>query len=160
MKKCQYCGAEIQEYTSQCPSCGGKEFSYMCENCGTVYSDGNYCPKCGVKAGTKPKKCPNCGASYFSAACPDCGYVAQKSTPYSNNTPNPNYISSHAVNKSVSQPRNTWLWVLGWIFVFIIPATVLIVRSQKLPLLLKVLLIIMVIIAWVVFTRFTPLPII
>ena len=40
--------------------------------------------------------------------------------------------------------RHTWLWVLGWIFMFPIPLTVLIVRSKKLSPLVKGLLIALV----------------
>ena len=74
MKTCKYCGSENSDEAKTCASCGAKEFSYKCENCGTLLLDGNFCPKCGVKYGTKPKRCPRCGAEYYSNACPDCGY--------------------------------------------------------------------------------------
>lgn len=123
MKVCKFCGAENQDSATVCSSCGGNEFKHKCGNCGTVFEDGNFCPKCGVKAGAKAKKCPNCGAEYFSAACPDCGYTNKAGSTtvvYTNTTAQP-------VKK-----RKTWLWVLGWIFIFPIPLTILMVRNQKL----------------------------
>jgi ribosomal protein L40E len=123
MKVCKFCGAENQDSAAVCSSCGGNEFKHKCGNCGTVFEDGNFCPKCGVKAGAKAKKCPNCGAEYFSVACPDCGYTNKAGSTtvvYTNTTAQP-------VKK-----RKTWLWVLGWIFIFPVPLTILMVRNQKL----------------------------
>ena len=40
--------------------------------------------------------------------------------------------------------RHTFWWVMGWIFIFPIPATILIVRSKKMPWWAKTLLILLV----------------
>jgi ribosomal protein L40E len=123
MKVCKFCGAENPDSATVCSSCGGNKFKHKCGNCGTLFEEGNFCPKCGVKAGAKSKKCPNCGAEYYSAACPDCGYknnAGNNTVVYVNTTVQP-------FNK-----RKTWLWVLGWIFIFPVPLTILIVRNKKL----------------------------
>jgi hypothetical protein len=40
--------------------------------------------------------------------------------------------------------RQTWLWVLGWIFMFPIPATVLTVQNRNMGVLLKTIIIVAV----------------
>lgn len=116
MKVCKFCGRQCENDTTICPSCGGSEYHNKCVNCGSLYDDGNYCPKCGVKANAKVRLCPQCGAEYYSAACPDCGYMPSK---------------SNAVYQAAPK-RRTWLWVLGWIFIFPVPLTVLMVRNRSL----------------------------
>ena len=123
MKVCKFCGAENQDSVTVCSSCGGNEFKHKCGNCGTVFENGNFCPKCGVKAGAKAKKCPNCGAEYYSAACPDCGYT--------NKAGSTTVVYTNTAAQPVKKRKN-WLWVLGWIFIFPIPLTILMVRNQKL----------------------------
>lgn len=123
VKVCKFCGADNQDSAAVCSSCGGNEFKHKCGNCGTVFEEGNFCPRCGVKAGAKAKKCPNCGAGYFSAACPDCGYT--------NKTGNTTVVYANTATQPVKK-RETWLWVLGWIFIFPIPLTILMVRNQRL----------------------------
>lgn len=122
MKICKYCGSENTDEAKTCASCGAKEFNYKCENCGTLLLDGNFCPKCGVKYGTKSKKCPRCGAEYYSNACPDCGY---------RNSNHGNTSQAGMVANSI-QKRKTWLWILGWIFIFPVPLTVLVSKNEKL----------------------------
>lgn len=135
MKVCKFCGAEIHDTATSCPSCGGNEFKTKCANCGNVYDDGGFCPRCGVKAGATAKKCPKCGKEYFSAACPDCGY-----------TPN-QQPATVVVRTAAPQPqppqkkRKTWLWVLGWIFIFPVPLTILMLRNKSMKKWLKIAII-------------------
>lgn len=134
MKVCKFCGTKSPDSATVCSSCGANEFSYRCGNCGTEFDEGNFCPKCGVKVGAKAKKCPRCGAEYYSAACPDCGYI-KNNADNSDNADRPTVIYADTVTQPVDQPvkkRRTWLWVLGWIFIFPLPITVLVARSQKL----------------------------
>lgn len=111
MKKCVYCGAQSPDNVTECKSCSGREFHSICGNCSTVIESGNYCPMCGVRAGQTPDTCPRCGRQYYSNACPDCGYLP----PY----------SASAVSSGSAKTRRTWLWVLGWIFIFPLPLTLL-----------------------------------
>ena len=147
MKVCKYCGAVNADNAVECSACGGREFKYKCENCGTEFDDGLYCPKCGVKAGTRAKVCPNCGEKYFSNACPNCGYTSNRG-----NTKTVN-VQPQRVDKESTEPaytaqnntpapnRKTWLWVIGWIFCFPIPLTVLIVKNKKMSNVVKGVLI-------------------
>ena len=66
MKVCSYCGTENPNNAVMCENCGAHEFKHKCNNCGTVFAEGEYCPKCGVKAGQRPRVCPNCGREYYS----------------------------------------------------------------------------------------------
>lgn len=139
MKVCKYCGSESPDSATICSSCGANEFKHKCENCGTVFENGNFCPKCGVKAGAKAKKCPRCGAEYYSAACPDCGYT--------NSADNITVVYADAAPQPVKE-RKTWLWVLGWIFAFPVPLTILLVRNQKVNKWLKIGIIA---VAWIIY---------
>ena len=147
MKICKYCQSTSDDTTTVCPSCGAKEFKYQCENCGNVFDDGLFCPKCGVKVGTKSKRCPNCATEYYSAACPNCGYTANSRYTYSPITPNTPVMPDTAFSQP-EKKRKTWLWVLGWIFIFPVPLTVLLIKNQKLS---KGLRIGIIAAAWIVY---------
>ena len=43
-----------------------------------------------------------------------------------------------------SKKRHTFWWIMGWIFIFPIPATILIVRSKKMHWILKIVLVLAV----------------
>ena len=133
MKICNYCNAENDDNAKTCSACGAKEFSQKCNNCGTIYKDALYCPKCGTKAGQKAKTCPNCGTEYYTNACPNCGFTGRTS----------NNASVEVNVKYAEKPkkRKTWLWVLGWIFIFPLPLTILIHRNQKMAKGLKIAII-------------------
>lgn len=135
VKVCKYCNAENPDGAAKCSSCGASEFKYKCGNCGSIFEDGLYCPTCGVKVGQKSKKCPRCGKEFYSNACPDCGYT-------------PNQVFHETVsNTSASsvKTRKTWLWVLGWIFIFPIPLTIIMLRKSNLN---KWIRIAIIIVAW------------
>ena len=146
MKVCKYCDSQSLDSVSVCPNCGASDFLNICPNCRTVH-EGEYCPDCGVKAGTRAKRCPNCGTSYYSAACPDCGYVRKEKPVY---TP-PSYSARSAEPVAPQKKRKTWLWVLGWIFIFPLPLTILLLRNQKMAKGLKIFLIV---IAWLIYLSF------
>lgn len=137
MKVCKFCGSINGDSKTVCGSCGAKEFNFKCENCGNVF-DSEFCPDCGVRAGQKAKICPKCSKEYFSNACPDCGYIPQSVQPVANTYQNDYY----------PKKRRTWLWVLGWIFIFPVPLTIIISRQEKLNTPLKITLIVL---SWVAF---------
>lgn len=141
VKVCEFCGAENRDSATVCSSCGGNEFRHKCANCGTKLGEGNFCPKCGVKAGAKAKICPNCGAEYFSAACPDCGYIRSAA--------NTDSVYANEALQPVKR-RKTWLWVLGWIFIFHVPLTILMLKNQKLSELGKIAIIAAAWVAYIV----------
>ena len=127
MKVCTYCNATNDDDAKACTSCGGNSFKNKCGNCGTVFDSGLYCPKCGVKTGSIAKKCSNCGTEYFSNACPNCGYISGNNQNADNTTAVFPNVASQPIKK-----RKTWLWVLGWIFIFPVPLTILMLRNKKL----------------------------
>lgn len=140
MKTCKYCGTKYPNEQSKCNSCGATEFIHICDNCGNTFEEGKFCPRCGVKVGTKPKTCPNCGTVYYSNACSNCGYTGY--APQSH---------GQAAPKEAPKPRRTWLWVLGWIFIFPVPTTILLVRNKKMNAFAKAILIFF---AWLAFFAF------
>ena len=160
MKVCQFCGAENPDSATVCSSCGANEFKVKCGNCGTLFSGGNFCPKCGVKAGSKAKKCPRCGQEYYSAACPDCGFTYSKAQAdhYSNRPTNSSQANPYQQGRvykpnSYQQPKardKTWLWVLGWIFIFPVPLTLLLQSKRGLSKRKKVALIALGWVAYVI----------
>lgn len=144
MKVCSYCGTENPNNAVICENCGAHEFKHKCNNCGTVFAEGEYCPKCGVKAGQRPRVCPNCGREYYSNACPTCGYVKGGNGSTTERTRSPATMTISQTEKPVKK-RKTWLWVLGWLFIFPLPLTILLVRNKQMN---KVVKIIILVIAW------------
>lgn len=154
MKVCSYCGTENPNNAVICENCGAHEFKHKCNNCGTIYAEGEYCPKCGVKAGQKPRVCPNCGREYYSNACPTCGYVKGSKETAKVGTRQSAGRSVGQSTRTTTRPtkkRKTWLWVLGWIFIFPLPLTILLMRNQKMN---KVVKIAIIAIAWIFYLLF------
>ncbi len=148
MKICNYCGTPNKNSADTCVSCGAHVFKYICENCGTEFIDGKYCPRCGIKAGARKKTCPECGAEYFTNACPECGYTPRREAhTHSSKSYSPE-AEPQTYSSKPTKKRKTWLWVLGWIFVFPIPLTILIARSKKLNTIVKIGIIAA---AWILF---------
>lgn len=120
--------------------------------------------------------CPNCGASLQVDAdqknltCSYCGnglYVDDevKHVQY-DNAEETGYqfekgrqraqaeatrVQQQTFNMNFGKPpkkRKTWLWVLGWIFIFPVPLTILMLRNQKLS---KPVKIGIIVVAWIVY---------
>ena len=140
MKICEFCGTANNDDAVKCSSCGGPGFKFKCNNCGTEFKDGKFCPKCGVKAGQEPRTCPVCKTQYYTNACPTCGYVPGQSS------------GAGTVQQPPTQPkRKTWLWVLGWIFIFPVPLMLILLKKKNMNKGLKIGIIIA---AWVVYVLF------
>ena len=147
MKICKFCGTEVQDSEKNCSACGGNEFKHKCSNCGTVFENANFCPTCGIKVGEKPKKCPKCGKEYFSAACPDCGYTVNNDNNNSNNSgPTEIYVRVETPNE---RRGKLFLWIIGWIFMFPLPLTILLIKYKKPE--KKALRIIIIAVAWLLY---------
>lgn len=138
MKVCQFCGTENEDSATVCTSCGANEFHYKCENCGAIF-EGKRCPQCGVKVGAKAKKCPHCGTDYYSSTCPDCGYPA---------VPDKVAVAKDGATTELVKQKKLWPWVLGWILLFPVPLTILMVRNKKLNKKVKIGVIVA---AWVLY---------
>ncbi len=128
MKICSFCNSEVPEETVSCPSCGGNAFSPVCPNCGEVIREGLVCPVCGVHAHQAPKSCPHCHATFYTRVCPSCGYISGLGMP------------AKPLSKKKSDVDTTIYWILGYMFIFPIPATITTFRSKKHSLLVKILL--------------------
>ena len=123
----------------KCPSCGaevGK--SKFCEYCGTQITvdmlreqeqlNKNGCPKCGStnitfmreKQGEMKGKKGMAVVRSTTGLCKDCGY-----TWYTDQ------------GNAFPKKRKTWLWVLGWIFIFPVPVTILMLRKKTMKPVLK-----------------------
>ena len=159
----------------KCSNCGAEAPGKFCEYCGsempqekaTVHITNHYygsteapqhpadptlgkCPRCGqnkllfnrekVTTGTNP---PRTRGSVSQAAyqtvgiCQTCGY-----------TWHPNVRTGNTATDMHRPKRRTWLWVLGWIFMFPVPLTILLVRNKTMKPGLKYTLIAL---AWIVY---------
>ena len=120
----------------KCPSCGAEiGTSKFCEYCGSQITVGMQkereqlnkegCPRCGstniqIKRENQGEVCGKKGKTVLHqtvAICNDCG-----------NTWYPN---------GIQKPRKTWLWVLGWIFIFPLPLTLILLKKKDMKPALK-----------------------
>ena len=123
----------------------------ICPNCGAEITEGKFCQFCGRQITAEMRKeqeqinkegCPRCGSSSISfsreyqgeirgkagttvvratvGVCKDCGF-----------TWHPQGASQ------TPKKRKTWLWVLGWIFIFPVPLTILMLRRKEMKPTLK-----------------------
>lgn len=122
----------------KCPSCGAETNGKFCEYCGSEL------PKDKVNVGV----CPKCGNSNITFKRERVGTATQ-------HTSRKNVIGTGRTGQSVSQTayrtvglcqncghtwnpnagnsgsgRKTWLWVLGWICIFPVPLTILMLRKK------------------------------
>lgn len=123
-KFCEYCGSQIsvemkkeQEKINKagCPRCQSSNVSFHREKRGEIRDD-------------------DLTAIVHSTVgvCGDCGYTWETAE-FSGNSDSPRtYNSSRATEAVAEKPRRTWLWVLGWIFMFPIPLTVIMLRKKNL----------------------------
>ena len=126
MKKCKQCGHNCTNQAELCPSCSSRDFSWVCANCGAVFS-GTNCPDCGIRGGTRRKECPNCGTVYFSSACPQCGYSSRKRTK----------AGVQGAPKVARKKPSIWI-VLLWIFFLPIMGCIAVARAKRLSKGLKI----------------------
>lgn len=120
------------------------------------------CPNCGaslqVDADQKNLTCSYCGnglyiddevkhVQYDNAE--ETGYQFEKGRQRAQ--AEATRVQQQTFNMNFGKPpkkRNTWLWVLGWIFIFPVPLTILMLRNQKLSKPVKIGIIVS---AWIVY---------
>lgn len=96
-------------------------------------------------------ECPHCGAPVGSGTvCEYCGSVLPHKTKVIKETrvtkgteqpqENKQAYYQEAVYTEQPRKRRTWLWVLGWIFCFPIPLLILVWRSDRLKLPVKIVI--------------------
>lgn len=144
----------------KCPSCGAETQGKFCEYCGsempqeksTVNITNNYyggtAPQEQTEVDNNVGKCPKCGNSKITFKRERVGTATQSRS-------RKNYIGTGRQGQSVSQSeyrtvgvcqncgytwnpnatnkgpgKKTWLWVLGWICIFPLPLTILLLRKK------------------------------
>lgn len=123
--KCKNCGAEISAGVKKCEFCGSRLSYEMQKEQEQLNKQG--CPKCGSsnisfnrekQAEIKVKN----GTSIVRntvGICKDCGFTW------------------NAGEKASNKKSKTWLWVLGWIFIFPVPLTIMLLRKKNMKPVLK-----------------------
>jgi len=133
-----------------CPHCGAQTQGNFCAYCGselpkeaaTVNITNHYYGT--AQPGSSAARCPRCGSAGVTFSreqvsrsvyqtvglCPNCGHT---------------YVRDTGKSKS---GRKTWLWVLGWLFLFPLPLTILLLRKKDMKPWLKYGIIIL---AWALF---------
>lgn len=118
-RQCEYCGSQItvdmmreqQELNKDgCPNCGSTNISFTREKQGEVIESDSR------RQGSKKVKTTTTAQVLYATIgyCNDCGHT-WATTPV----------------EEAPKKRRTWLWVLGWIFCFPIPLTILMLNSER-----------------------------
>ena len=131
--KCPKCGAEVGN-TKFCEYCGSQLTAEMQKEQERLNKEG--CPKCGSSNITFKRENQGEVKGKHSkqvlhrtvGVCKDCGYT---------------WYSDNEVKK-----KKTWLWVLGWIFIFPVPLTIILLRKKDMNNILKYSIIA---VAWIVY---------
>ena len=110
-KFCEYCGSEMPQTKAvgTCPKCGGNNVSFKRERVGTATQSRSHK---NVLGNGRTGQSVSQSAYRTVGLCQSCGY-----------TWNPN-------GSSKSSGKKTWLWVLGWICIFPVPLTILMLRKK------------------------------
>ena len=136
--KCPNCGAEITGNVKFCEFCGSQITFDMRKEQERLNKKG--CPKCGSSniafnretQGEIRRKNTTAVVRSTIGYCKDCGYTW-----------------TAAGNMEAPRKKRTWLWVLGWIFVFPVPLTILMLRPTcKLD---KKIRYIIIVAAWILY---------
>ncbi len=138
---CPNCSAEIRNGSKFCEFCGSRLSLEMQRKQEQLNKAG--CPKCGStnvkfdreKQGEIKVKYANAVIRATVGMCKDCGYTWKVSRGKEKAAQNPESVLPTGENEVVNNataPRKTWLWVLGWIFIFPVPLT-LMIRKKEMP---------------------------
>lgn len=124
----------------KCPNCGAETREPICEYCGSE-----------VQQESKRAKCSKCGSTDIAFKRENQGEVRGKKSKqivhrtvgYCKDCGNTWYVAEDAPKK-----RKTWLWVLGWICIFPLPLTILLLRNKKMKSVIKYTIIA---VAWLIY---------
>lgn len=113
-----------------------------CPNCGAEIGNSDKCEYCGSYITSDMKKeqeilnkkgCPKCGSTNIKFSRENHGEVQGKgSKKIVHKTVGVCNDCGHTWYPDVDEPkkRKTWLWVLGWVFIFPVPLTILMLRKK------------------------------
>ena len=135
--KCPNCGAEIKNNSKFCEFCGSAISTEMRREQEQLNKAG--CPRCGSsnitfnreKQGEVKGKRGTAVVRSTVGVCKDCGCTWQADS-----------------DNKAPKKRRTWLWVLGWICVFPVPLTILMLRKKSMKPAIKYGIII---VAWLIY---------
>ena len=120
-----------------------------CPNCGAEIGNSDKCEYCGSAISSEMRKeqeilnkkgCPKCGSTNVKFTRENHGEVSGKSSKtIVHKTVGICNDCGYTWYLEVEQPkkRKTWLWVLGWIFIFPVPLTILMLRKKDMKPILK-----------------------
>ena len=111
-KSCEYCGSELQQEKPTvcgCARCGSTNVTFKRELSGTSTHSSSRSTLIGTR---RTGRSVSETAYRTIGLCQNCGYTWD---------PNP---TEHRAE------RRTWLWVLGWICIFPLPLTILLLRKK------------------------------
>lgn len=131
------------------------------------------CPNCGAQLKLAPKAdhviCEYCDSRILIeradrvsrlASAEEEGYLYEKGRQRAlreaqakNSQSTQSAQSAQSVQTGQGHRRHTLLWVLGWLIIFPLPATILIARSNKLASAIKAVLIVLVWLVYIAITR-------
>ena len=132
-----------------------------CPNCGAEIESGKFCEYCGAQLSSEQIReqelinkegCPKCGSSNVSFSREKQGEFKGKNSSFVvRNTiglcKDCGYTWTVTGKDSENPKRKTWLWVLGWIFIFPVPL-MLILRKKEMNNALKWVIIVL---AWIAY---------
>ena len=135
--KCPNCGAEIKINSKYCEFCGSAVSAQMRREQEQLNKAG--CPRCGStnitfsreKQGEVKSKRGTAVVRSTVGVCKDCGCTWHTDS-----------------GNEVPKRRKTWLWVLGWICIFPLPLTILMLRKKNMKPAVKYGIIV---IAWLIY---------
>ncbi len=153
---CEYCGSELPKEKSTvnvtnnyygnsgqesnqnsntgvtCPQCGGNKIKFNRERVGTSRQGQS---KSTIRlVGTGRTGSSTSQTAYRTVGiCQNCGYT---------------WDATQGTGATAKKKSRTWLWVLGWICIFPIPLTILMLRNEKLD---KKIRYAIIAIAWIVY---------
>ena len=120
-----------------------------CPNCGAEIGNSDKCEYCGSFISADMKKeqeilnkkgCPKCGSTNVKYSRENHGEVKGKSSKtIVHKTVGICNDCGYTWYPNVDEPkkRKTWLWVLGWVFIFPVPLTILMLRKKDMKPVLK-----------------------
>ena len=110
----------------KCPNCGAEVSGNVCEFCGSQLSTGTnqkaHCSNCGSTNITFKRE----NAGEYKVKGKNAKRVVHRTVGYCKDCGNTWYIGD-----DIPKKRKTWLWVLGWIFIFPLPLTILMLRKKE-----------------------------
>ena len=130
-----------------------------CPNCGAEIENSNYCEYCGSQITSEMKQeqeklnktgCPKCGSTNVSFKRENQGEVKGKNSKQviHRTVGLCNDCGATWYADSAQKKRKTWLWVLGWIFIFPVPLTIILLKKKDMKPILRYGLIAL---AWIVY---------